>query len=160
MTAEVFSIILGSGISLATSVVVTMLQNKQNFKLAEKNYTYDNRKWIREKKADVYILLASLLDDIAILINAETGLLDGKSFEENLDKLTSALDVHRGKIAIFVPSEINIELTKLRAELYALSSDVEKQKIDFSDIRNSEAMKTIIHAKTLLSKMAKDIEVQ
>lgn len=72
--------------------------------------------------------MAGLLDDIAIFINAETGLVDGKSFEESLNKLTSALDAHRGEIAIFVPSDINMELMNLRIELYALSSDAKKPK--------------------------------
>lgn len=155
---EVLSILLGSGISLVASVVVTILQNRQNGKLAEKNYTYENRRWIREKRTNIYILLAGLLDDIAIFINTETGLLDGKSFEESLDKLTSALDAHRGEIAIFVPLDINNELMNLRIELYALSSDTEKQIIDFADIKNSEAMKTITHAKMLISKMRSNLE--
>lgn len=160
MTSEAFNILLGSAISLMASCLVTILQNRHNRKLAEQNNAYENQKWIRDKKADVYVLLAGLLDDIAIYINAETRMVDGESFADSLETLVTAMEEHRGEIALFVPLSINTEMMELRTELYKLSSDAKAQKIDWSDIKSSTAMKTIMHAKAIFVKMARDLGIE
>lgn len=160
MTSEAFNILLGSAISLMASCLVTILQNRHNRKLAEQNNAYENQKWIRNKKADVYVLLAGLLDDIAIFVNAETGMVDGKSFADSLETLVTAMEEHQGEIALFVPPSINAEMMKLRTELYELSSDAQAQKIDWSDFKSSKAMETIIHAKSIFTLMARDLGIE
>lgn len=160
MVLEMLGVIIGGIISLLTSFVVTFLQNRHNLKLAKQNNSYEIDKWERERKVEVYVRLASHLDDISICVNEETCKIDGQSFEEYRKNLADCIDKYRGEIALFVPAEINIDLMKLRAELFKLATDETEQEIDFSDIANSAAMKTVKHAKSIFTMMQRDLLIR
>lgn len=160
MSSEIWSVLIGSGISLAASCIVTAMQNRHSLKLTKQNNSFEVQTWIRDKKVEVYVHLASFLDGLPVYVNSDTGQVDGESFVENSRKLTAVIEKYQGEMALFVPPAINRELLYLRAEIYKLSIDEESQRIDYANFSHSEAMKTIMHAKSIFTMMQQDLGIE
>ena len=160
MSPEILGVLIGSGISLVTSGLVTIMQNRHSQKLAKQDKAFEVQTWVRDKKVEVYVHLASFLVGLTIYFDPETKRVDGPSFEKSGKELAAAIERYQGEMALFVPPAINKELMDLRVELYALSSDETAQLVDYSSIQDSVAMKTVIHAKRIFIMMQRDLGIE
>lgn len=99
MSPEILGILIGSGISLITSGLVTIMQNRHSQKLAKQDKAFEVQTWVRDKKVEVYVHLASFLDGLPICVDSETNKVDGPSFEESSQELTVAIERYKDSTA-------------------------------------------------------------
>ena len=158
MNETIFSVIIGGLISAITSVICNWWQNKKTVELEREKEKIENKRWLRERKEDLYVTLSGVLQKINIPVGPD-GLAPKDDIRKHIDDIADWIETNKGLLALFVPGEIHGEIIKFRGELYQLWSNDELRHIDFYKVDESFIIHCVEHAKMIQSLMQKDLGI-
>ena len=115
---------------------------------------------LAEKREELYLKIAGVIDDIPIPIDSTTGKIDAVELENHLQSLADVVDENKAAMALYANQDIRNELLHLNSHILKIISDANMQIMDYSSresIESNPMFDVVKQAKTILMKMRKDI---
>jgi len=149
--------LIGGGFTIAGIVISAIIQCLREKREKKERIEQDKYEWGRDHKLAIYIELADALGQLCVCIDETTKRVDTETIAEHMAIITQTVDKNKGKMALFLPDEINSELMHLRSEIYSIYTIKEKQKIDYDHFLDSPIMLMVKHAKRIEILLRRDL---
>lgn len=101
-----------------------------------------------------------MLNRVSVFIEAPTYVVDANAYRSLLDEFSCTVRHNEGLMALYMPQELMKELLSLNSEILNLSESISLKVIDLNNpvlLKESDAWKTVIHAKKILGALRKEI---
>lgn len=157
MTSEILAVIIGGLIGAGASILSSLLLFKHEKQMAASERKEEQKKWCRDRAVLSYIKIASLLDEINVFIDGNTGNANAEEYNIKLAQFAEMLDIYKGEISLFFTNPLKNELIKLKAELFQIANEEKAQQINLENIMDSQAMRVSKHAMQITTAMRKEI---
>lgn len=150
---QFFSALLGGLLTLAGSIITTLLSNK-----------HSDKKWKKDQKYSVYCELIQELKTVKIpclvtneAINNQQLILDVEEINSKLEKLGEFIEENLANIYIFAPKGIYNNLIRLQSEIYSIISNVEYQRVNLTDFKKSKIYTAVLDAQSIAKTLKDDL---
>ncbi|MDE5985296.1 MAG: hypothetical protein K2H13_08590 [Eubacterium sp.] len=151
--------IIGGVFSLFAAGITLKYQYKKEQELQKFRYLEEDKKWLREKRIDLFVELVDVLESYQLPLiteeNTEFGYVNKMEIENYINTTNEYLDKNKGKLFLFLPSEIFSQIVRMRGKMCNIAFSNEPQKIYYSDLKNNEMFNTVIEAKKISQNIQK-----
>lgn len=147
-------VLLGGVIALISSIIIQKFQFKK-----------DRAMWRDDRRLKLFADLIGILDSIDMQMEFDSNegcsdfemKIDVEHVKHLLHEFLNFIENNRGMLLIFLPKGINGDLVKLSGEIYSITTDLQKQIVEITDIRKSNMFKVIVKAKNIANDLRKEI---
>ena len=119
MNETIISVIIGGLISAVTTIICNWWQNKKTVELEREKELTEHKKWLRDRKENIYSSLSGVLQKINIPVGPD-GMVSKDEIRKNIDEIADWIEKNKGMLALYIPDEIYGEIVKFQGELYQL----------------------------------------
>lgn len=146
--------IIGGLFSLLATWITLKCQYKKDNELQKSRFLEEDKKWLRENRLELFTELVDVLESYQVPFipeeeNAEFGYVNKTEIENYINLTNEYIDENKGKLFLFLPSEIFSQIVRMRSKMCNVAFSNEPQKIYYSDLKNSEMLKVIVEAKII-----------
>lgn len=146
--------VIGGFFSLTATCITLEKQYKKDKKLQKIRFLEEDKNWLRQNRLELFIELVDVLESYHLPLvfekeNTDFGYVDKTEIENYINATNEYIEENKGKLSLFLPSEIYSQIVRLRGKMCKIAFSNESQKLCYSDPKNNEMFETIIEAKKI-----------
>lgn len=160
MCDTLISTIVGGVIGFISSFVFLIYQGRKDKKVRQNEY----KKYLFEKREPVYLDLAGVLSNIPIPIGIDEENrkvnVDVDELNNQLEQIKCAIEANKNAIALYMPMDVQLDLTRLHSEIYTIITDKKKQEVELfnkKEFEKSDIYRAVMHAKNIFLRIRKEV---